>query len=53
MEITSYGKSMYGGWYVDFIKDGVYSGKGFRTLKECKEFAKINNCVLVNRFDNI
>lgn len=39
MKITEYGKSMYGGWYANYIKeDGNYDGEHARTLTElCKK----------------
>ena len=33
--VTSWGTSMYGGWYVDYINNGTRSGVNGRTLKEC------------------
>ena len=36
IEITSWGKSMYGGWYVNYFDntDGDYYGERFSTLPE-------------------
>ena len=36
IEITSWGKSMYGGWYVNYFDntDGDYHGERFSTLTE-------------------
>ena len=39
--LSSFGKSMYGGWYVTICKETadacVYIGKEYKTLKDLKE----------------
>lgn len=37
IEITSWGKSMYGGWYANFYKDGEYTGTHANTKKELQQ----------------
>lgn len=36
MFVSSYGKSMYGGWYVNLFINGTYTGERAKTLKELK-----------------
>lgn len=54
MKLTGWGKSMYGGWYINFYKDGIHDGRRFRTLSELRQFAKDNDVILSNvwRLDN-
>lgn len=53
-----YGKSMYGGWYMEYMEidaDGYrkgFTGKGFDTYREMKAYAKQNGIELNNRVDN-
>ena len=58
MVLTSWGKSMYGGWYINYMKDGTthtISGERFKTKKELYEFTLSNKIKLTlpYRFDNI
>jgi hypothetical protein len=41
MKILDYGKSMYGGWYINFF-DGKYKGIHGKTLSEVCDKLKIN-----------
>ena len=57
LEVSSYGKSMYGGWYADYreINSGVISGVRFNTLKEVCEYLNCSKTELISqvmRFDN-
>lgn len=53
MKVYSYGKSMYGGWYINYINGfGKPAGEHFKTLKELKEWAKKRKLELIGRFDN-
>lgn len=51
---STYGKSMYGGWYAQTIEyvDGKPLYLSARTLKELKEIASVNNVSLDYRMDN-
>ena len=57
INITSYGKSMYGGWYLDF-KDNThdcYDGIRRNTLRELCQWARVSPTALrrdVKRWDN-
>lgn len=54
-EITSYGKSMYGGWYANYYEDCVATGTRSRTLAELCEKLCISRTALVRdvqRIDN-
>ena len=33
--VISFGKSMYGGWYINFEENGIPNGVHGTTLKEC------------------
>ena len=33
-KVTDYGKSMYGGWYANYMENGEYKGVHADTLKE-------------------
>ena len=53
--IISWGKSMYGGWYIDYHLDGqLPNGKHFKTMSELKQFAKEHDMEIggYNRLDN-
>ncbi len=54
MKVLDYGKSMYGGYYINYFKDGEYKGIGGKTLKECCEKLGIKKADLkgVTRYDN-
>lgn len=54
MELTGWGKSMYGGWYLNYLKDGIHSGKHFNTRTELYRFVQNNNLSLTKawRLDN-
>ena len=54
MEILSWGKSMYGGWYINFLQDGIHTGKHFLKKVELQLFARSNNMLLAAdmRMDN-
>ena len=52
IEVTSWGLSMYGGWYINYIDNGTHSGVGGRTLKECLAKLNITIADLRNRVDN-
>ena len=56
IEISSWGKSMYGGWYIDYFNnaDGNYHGVRFNTLKECLNALQATRQELkpCKRFDN-
>ena len=40
VEVTSYGKSMYGGWYANTITDGKIGGVHFDKIYELRAWAK-------------
>lgn len=55
MKITEYGKSMYGGWYANYIReDGNYDGEHAKTLAELSEKLNITTTEIkkARRFDN-
>ncbi len=57
INITSYGKSMYGGWYLDFTDNthGGYNGIRRNTLRELCAWAHVSRTALqrdVKRWDN-
>ena len=56
IEINTWGKSMYGGWYIDYFdnNDRDYHGVRFNTLKECLNALQITRKDLPQhkRFDN-
>ena len=59
IRVISYGKSMYGGWYVSYLEkqDNDYKGKHYKTLKALKDDMKKNNVHFSDykqyRYDNI
>ena len=56
IEISSWGKSMYGGYYIDYFSniDNNYHGVRFNTLKECLNALQVTRQDLKDykRFDN-
>lgn len=53
--VTSWGHSMYGGWYLSYHKDGEPpAGEHFRTINELRAYTKEHNLVIdtYNRLDN-
>ena len=59
IRVMSYGKSVYGGWYVSLLEKGnnEYTGKHYKTLKELKADMEKNNVHFSDykqcRYDNI
>ncbi len=58
LEVTEYGKSMYGGWYANFreVNTSNISGIGARTLQEICNELHVSKTALrrdVVRYDNI
>lgn len=53
-KVTDYGKSMYGGWYANYIEDGKHDGEHADTLKELCAKLGITRKELttVTRYDN-
>lgn len=52
--ILDYGKSMYGGWYINYMIGEQYKGVHGKTLKQCCEFLNITKKDLqgYTRYDN-
>jgi len=54
--VLDYGKSMYGGWYANYLINGKFDGVHGDTLREVKEKLKglgfDGNLKNVHRFDN-
>ncbi len=54
-QATEWGKSMYGGYYINYFDNGRYTGEHFEKLKDLKSWCIDNNITFkdVPRIDNI
>lgn len=54
-QATEWGRSMYGGYYINYFDNGRYTGEHFEKLKDLKSWCIDNNITFkdVPRIDNI